>query len=54
MIAIKEKEGAKGMERRTTTSSRELMGNSQELIISHAGDEYRLRITSNNKLILTK
>jgi len=35
-------------------SSRELLGDSQDLIIIHAGEEYRLRITSNNRLILTK
>jgi hemin uptake protein HemP len=34
--------------------SRELMGASGQLIIRHAGDEYRLRVTSKGKLILTK
>jgi len=34
--------------------SRELMGPSGQLIIRHAGDEYRLRVTSKGKLILTK
>lgn len=37
-----------------TISSAELFGNQQELIILHAGEQYRLRITSNNKLIMTK
>lgn len=32
----------------------ELMGNDREVIIVHQGEEYRLRLTSNNKLILTK
>jgi len=32
----------------------ELMGDDREVIIIHQGDEYRLRLTSNNKLILTK
>ncbi len=32
----------------------ELMGNDREVIILHQGEEYRLRMTSNNKLILTK
>lgn len=32
----------------------ELMGTEREVIIIHQGDEYRLRMTSNNKLILTK
>ena len=39
---------------RRTLSSRELFGSHQELCIEHAGEEYRLRITSNHKLILTK
>ena len=34
--------------------SAELFGSSQEIIIIHAGEQYRLRITANNKLILTK
>lgn len=41
------------MEKRTITSL-ELFGNQQGVIITHAGEEYRLRITSNNKLIMTK
>jgi hemin uptake protein HemP len=36
------------------TTTRELMGSAKELIILHAEDQYRLRITSNGKLILTK
>jgi hemin uptake protein HemP len=38
--------------RRITTV--ELIGDARELVIEHAGEEYRLRITSNGKLILTK
>jgi hemin uptake protein HemP len=34
--------------------SRELFVGTRELIIHHAGDSYRLRLTSQNKLILTK
>lgn len=34
-------------------SSRELLAGDQEIIIVHAGREYRLRVTSNGKLILT-
>lgn len=30
------------------------MGSAREIVIEHGGDEYRLRITSNDKLILTK
>jgi hemin uptake protein HemP len=40
--------------RRTRVSSKQLLGGSRELIIEHAGDEYRLRLTSQGKLILTK
>lgn len=32
----------------------ELLGDGQEATIIHAGARYRLRITANNKLILTK
>jgi hemin uptake protein HemP len=31
-----------------------VFGNRRELLIAHAGSFYRLRITQNNKLILTK
>ncbi len=34
-------------------NSRELLAGEQEIIIVHAGREYRLRVTSNGKLILT-
>lgn len=35
-------------------SSGTLLNGRTELIIEHAGEEYRLRITSKGKLILTK
>lgn len=35
-------------------SSAELFGDHREIVILHAGELYRLRITGNNKLILTK
>lgn len=35
-------------------TSAELMGQGQELVIQHAGFDYRLRITRQGKLILTK
>lgn len=38
--------------RRVTTE--DLLQGGNELIIAHRGDEYRLRITSNGKLILNK
>lgn len=33
---------------------RELIGEMKEVILLHAGERYRLRITANDKLILTK
>ncbi len=35
-------------------TSGELLGGQREVIIQHGTDEYRLRLTSNAKLILTK
>jgi len=37
----------------TRINSRLLLGDSGELVIEHAGREYRLRVTQNGKLILT-
>ncbi len=34
--------------------SRDLFSTNREIIISHGDDTYRLRLTSQNKLILTK
>ncbi|MDD1630400.1 MAG: hemin uptake protein HemP [Methylococcaceae bacterium] len=34
--------------------SKELLGSAHEIVIEHAGDEYRLRLTRQGKLILTK
>jgi hemin uptake protein HemP len=34
--------------------STELFRSSRELLITHGGETYRLRLTSQNKLILTK
>lgn len=34
--------------------SRELFAQEREIIIAHGEDSYRLRLTSQNKLILTK
>lgn len=41
------------MAQKTITSS-EIFGGLHEIVILHDGVAYRLRITSNNKLILTK
>lgn len=35
-------------------TSEALFAGSRELVIKHAGDEYRLRLTNQGKLILTK
>lgn len=35
-------------------SSATLLAGSREIIVEHRGDDYRLRLTSNGKLILTK
>lgn len=39
---------------RPRISSKQLFADRNEIVIDHRGDEYRLRITSNGKLILTK
>lgn len=36
------------------TTSEALFAGARELLIKHAGDEYRLRLTNQGKLILTK
>ena len=41
------------MDKKTYFSS-ELFDDTLEIVIIHEGEEYRLRITSKNKLILTK
>jgi len=43
--------GSRGDVRRIDV--RELLGDRRELLIVHGGREYRLRLTSNGKLILT-
>jgi hemin uptake protein HemP len=39
---------------RPRLNSAELFGRAREVVIEHAGAEYRLRLTSQGKLILTK
>jgi hemin uptake protein HemP len=39
---------------RTRISTECLMGGRREIVLQHGREEYRLRITSNGKLILTK
>ncbi len=50
---VQERRSTTDMAKRRLTSA-ELFGDHQEIIILHDGGEYRLRITSNNKLIMTK
>jgi hemin uptake protein HemP len=40
--------------RTSSIDSRQLLGGERELIIRHGDQEYRLRHTQNDKLILTK
>ncbi|MGZ5051949.1 MAG: hemin uptake protein HemP [Methylobacter sp.] len=39
---------------RLRLQSAELFGSAREIVIEHAGQEYRLRLTRQGKLILTK
>lgn len=52
-VAGSPREAAPLMQRRRI-SSQALMGNDREVEIEHAGQLYRLRVTSLGKLILTK
>ncbi len=38
----------------TIVSSEQLLGKQRQMLIEHNGERYCLRITANNKLILTK
>jgi hemin uptake protein HemP len=49
---IRRNEGAPPKPRRVRIE--DLLGGGRELIIEHRNEEYRLRMTSNSKLILTK
>ncbi|WP_460028124.1 hemin uptake protein HemP [Methyloparacoccus murrellii] len=40
--------------RQEPLTTEQLFGKRQEIVIVHDGEAYRLRITRNNKLILTK
>ncbi len=42
------------LESRVRIDSQHLLQGGRELFIAHAGEEYRLRLTRNDKLILTK
>ena len=47
-------EGVKRIAVNKYTTSEMLFAGARELVIAHAGDEYRLRLTNQGKLILTK
>ena len=49
--AIKPPPAAKPVKRIVVS---ELLSGGREAVLLHGGDEYRLRLTSNGKLILTK
>ena len=60
-VSTKTATGAGPEPRRDPTSGairridmRTLVGEAREIVISHRGQDYRLRVTSNGKLILTK
>lgn len=44
----------RGAERQVLLTSAELMRGAREITILHAGETYRLRVTSKDRLILTK
>jgi hemin uptake protein HemP len=52
-LCATEKKELSDMTTKSLTSA-ELFESRHEIIIIHAGEQYRLRITNNNKLILTK
>jgi hemin uptake protein HemP len=54
MKNITEKNKPISEEMRLKMDTQELFKTQNEIIIIHRGEEYRLRITSNDKLILTK
>ena len=45
--------GSPSAPRPRRATSRELLGEADQLVIEHDGREYRLRLTQNGKLILT-
>jgi hemin uptake protein HemP len=49
---LQTKLGAEARDKRIDSSR--LLAGSREIVIDHAGQEYRLRLTRNDKLILTK
>lgn len=55
MLDVKDNAADKAQESKNRViASADLFAGYRELVIKHAGDEYRLRLTSQGKLILTK
>jgi hemin uptake protein HemP len=52
--AVLEKYRSVGTDRGRCIHSDALFSQSNEIVIQHQGEHYRLRLTCNNKLILTK
>jgi hemin uptake protein HemP len=52
--AVMQASDSEGADPPLEIDTRELLGRRQEATIIHAGERYRLRVTANNKLILTK
>jgi hemin uptake protein HemP len=52
--AVMQTSDSEGADPPLEIDTRELLGRRQEATIIHAGERYRLRVTANNKLILTK
>ncbi|WP_199535958.1 hemin uptake protein HemP [Dyella solisilvae] len=52
LLSLKAAQGSMGLARRV--SSQALLKGERELVIQHQGNEYHLRLTRNDKLILTK
>jgi hemin uptake protein HemP len=48
------KEAPKNIASNRAVTSEELFSGARELVIKHAGENYRLRLTNQGKLILTK
>jgi len=48
------KEMSKNVISNRAMTSEELFSGARELVIKHAGEDYRLRLTNQGKLILTK
>jgi len=53
-VALRERTGLSSLPSAETLSSERLLNGRREILISHGDRVYRLRHTSNDKLILTK